>query len=397
MMTIPILAGVWTYRSFANTPDPVGSFDKLKIWEAELYLEIGEGGRVIYGHLGERPERVPSGHPYLTALGTLTEGDQTTVQLRATGVPGTEYEGWIYDYQGVLVATWADGKRGQRPTIVGTVTRTVAHGGAPAGDVFSFIAVKQSFLEPRRSHPLAEPAVKMLASAEHRFHHAVWHASRDEWAKLPPGKQQALRDLNWQPGPKGKERASLGEDRLTNGCGEDFLFMHRRMIADARALDPKAVGWRRLPRPIPLASFAAKTEAKTVGNPDGNTVPDPWVVPGDPGTTAWLHSIRLTSTLYSPFQAWEAQFVDPNFLSRMLIRSREAEHRLTSTRSGWILPTTILGNSSPRTSIRSFGDSMAGSTTESRIGSRRKKWCGLGSSSARRYWTSNGSRSMAYG
>lgn len=48
--------------------------NKIKVWEAELYLEVGTDNRV-YGHLGERPAEATGNEPYLTVEGKATFGE----------------------------------------------------------------------------------------------------------------------------------------------------------------------------------------------------------------------------------------------------------------------------------------------------------------------------------
>jgi hypothetical protein len=207
-------------------------------------------------------------------------------------------------------------------------------GTAPAGSVFSFIAVKSDFLEARIRIPLAKPVIDMMGSAEHRYHHALWHASRDEWANLSAAKRDALRSLGWQPGPNGKERPSLSPDRVSNGSGEDFFYMHRRMVAMVRELDPDVGTWARVPQPQAAATFAAGTKATEIGNLDGYAVPPPWVVPDDPNTTNWLAELRKTSTLHAKFQAWETLYTDPRYLSTVSLG--ELGSRIEFTIHNWM-------------------------------------------------------------
>jgi hypothetical protein len=307
------IKGIWTYRSLANAAGATKSFDDIKVWEAELYLEVEEGGR-LHGTLGERPAVTTGREPFLTVTGEVIPGDPIVVRWRATGLPGSEYEGWIYDYAGYYTPSWPNSPR-QRPAIVGTVTRTVAHDTSPAGSVFSFVAVKSDFREPRESIPLAKPALDMMASPEHRLHHQLWHASRDNWDNLSDAKKEALRSLDWQPGPKQKERPTGSADLFKNGAGEDFFYMHRRMVTDVRKLDRNIKSWRSLPQPAPLADFAPQRRIEQIGNMDGFALPPAWIVPGDVATTHWLADLRQTSTLYGKFQAWERQYTDPDFLA----------------------------------------------------------------------------------
>lgn len=76
-------------------------------------------------------------------------GDVTTaadgtvgVSIVGNGRPGTQTEGWRYDYHGWLTQHWPNGVD-QIPTLVGSVMRVNPHGAAQAGYVASFIAVKQ--------------------------------------------------------------------------------------------------------------------------------------------------------------------------------------------------------------------------------------------------------------
>ena len=100
-MSVRDLRGVWTYRSLANAQGSVDDFNKIKVWEAELYLEVGTDNRV-YGHVGERPAEATGNEPYLTIEGKAVSGEALGLTWRAKGRPGSEYDGWIYDYQGYL-------------------------------------------------------------------------------------------------------------------------------------------------------------------------------------------------------------------------------------------------------------------------------------------------------
>jgi hypothetical protein len=100
-----------------------------------------------------------------------------------TGPPNTDTAGWEYDYYGHLTRNWPNTDPAvQRPLLVGSVFRAKSHNGAPprspAGEVFSFIAVKQqppftrelsglwtyrSFLnDPRPLYPTARPPGQLI-------------------------------------------------------------------------------------------------------------------------------------------------------------------------------------------------------------------------------------------
>lgn len=172
-----------------------------------------------------------------------------------------------------------------------------------------------------------------MGSLQHRLHHQLWHASRDEWAGLSNARRSLLRELGWQPGPKEAERNATGPGRYSNGAGEDFLFMHRQMIDQVRAIESIA-SWRSVPGTSALASFAQDFEAHQVGNPDGFALPDAWIVPGDPDTSHWLHELRRTSTLYGRFLAWEAKYTDPVYLGGVTLGEMGA--RIEATIHNWM-------------------------------------------------------------
>jgi len=127
--------GTWTYRSFLNNPDISVDFNKLEFARATIVIDKAPFG-VLRGKLSFDDD-------YLALKGNVTYGNPFTARFQGKGATaGTK--GWIYDYLGYLIPAWPDGVD-QRPAIVGTVIRTVAHseGKAPAGVVASFIAVKQ--------------------------------------------------------------------------------------------------------------------------------------------------------------------------------------------------------------------------------------------------------------
>jgi hypothetical protein len=134
-----ILAGKWTYRSFKNNPAPVGG-DKQKALdlifaEAQFTFEIS--GNELKGI-------IDWGSGGLDLKGTICPAGPLTVQIVGMGRPGTQTEGWRYDYNATLAYEWPNAIK-QVPALVGTVIRVNAHGpNSPAGYTASFIAVKQS-------------------------------------------------------------------------------------------------------------------------------------------------------------------------------------------------------------------------------------------------------------
>jgi len=126
--------GIWTYRSFLSKPEIDTDFRDLEFARATITIEDAPLG-VLRGLIRW------TGEDGLALKGAITYGNPFTARFQGRGdTAGTK--GWIYDYLGFLVPMWPDGVS-QRPAIVGTVIRTVAHGSAPAGIVASFIALKR--------------------------------------------------------------------------------------------------------------------------------------------------------------------------------------------------------------------------------------------------------------
>ena len=140
---VEALTGSWTYRSFHNNPTfrlkedckVCEDFRKLLFAQAELVIDdVAPGdfsGRLIF------PDRSE-----MALVGTSRVGDPFTIRFQGRGVtPGIE--DWVYDYVGYLVPVWPNGVK-RRPAITGSVVRTEPHGGgAEAGYVASWIAVRK--------------------------------------------------------------------------------------------------------------------------------------------------------------------------------------------------------------------------------------------------------------
>ncbi|MGQ0772991.1 MAG: hypothetical protein ACT4NY_00985 [Pseudonocardiales bacterium] len=162
MAEVDSFAGNWIYRGFENNPELDTPTEDLLIASFDLTLEIEDAvglsaglstGGISAGLSIGRSEvsgRLSFGEDYdLSVSGTARPGEPPTIRFRATGIEGTFTAGWIYDYLGYLTPSWPTSV-GQRPTIVGTVLRTVPHPGSggevrPAGFTLSFIAVSRDY------------------------------------------------------------------------------------------------------------------------------------------------------------------------------------------------------------------------------------------------------------
>jgi hypothetical protein len=288
-MDIRQLSGYYTYRSFINNPIPVDDFNRIKFAEAELYLHVRlEGtmtGMLLFpAHPGSQNKAIMD-----IVEGTAKNlGDQFTSEFIARGRANTAISDFLYSYNGIVSHSW-ENSLDQRFSLTGTVLRVQDHGSgdqvAKAGATASFVAVQREFIEPRDilSIAIIPSALEMIASKSHRLIHAVWHTLRGRirvpdnsgrivttWYILDDSSKNKIRELGWfLDRPPFTETGSL---ILDNGAGEDFLFMHRKMITMIRdEYQSKGVpyiqSWRATSLPSPTIPQFVYTEKDDPENP----------------------------------------------------------------------------------------------------------------------------------
>jgi hypothetical protein len=136
------LAGAWTYRSFRNDPTPVDGDPKkaLDLFFAEAEFRFETVSATVFKGV------IDWGSGGLDLTGTIKAGNAgTPVAFAIVGIgrPGSQTDGWEYDYNGCLSYQWPAGNK-QVPSLVGSLIRAKPHNGAPAGYTASFIAVKKA-------------------------------------------------------------------------------------------------------------------------------------------------------------------------------------------------------------------------------------------------------------
>jgi hypothetical protein len=139
-MSTSELSGSWRYRSFNPKYGTATQEDELVLAEAVLTLRSSAQAGKLEGTI-----EWPGGG--LDLDGTFVSDpeifDYARFYIVGTGRPGTGTQGWEYRYHGHLSWQWATGPDVQTPTLVGSVIRSKPHGESRAGEVFSFIALKQ--------------------------------------------------------------------------------------------------------------------------------------------------------------------------------------------------------------------------------------------------------------
>lgn len=267
-MTFQDIVGTYTYRSFLNleTGDP-GDL----LWaEGELFLGIEPDGAVT-GHLAFPADTAAPKKAVLDILGRASNPEMPELTLTASGRPGTSAAEFQYSYRCWPGRLWPGAEPAQRPSLVGTVIRDQDHGQARAGATASFVAVKRDFLEPRDVEAIAliPEAIDMLADETHRLRHTVWHTVRGVWTSdaLSDAGRRKLRNLGWAiDDPPFRPEGVLN---LENGAGEDFLYMHRRMIrmlGDVYTRQGKLppVAWGTIPSGLaPQIAYRPETDPAT--------------------------------------------------------------------------------------------------------------------------------------
>ena len=321
------LYGAWTYRSLYNREGSAEKLEDILLAEGEMIFEAA-APREVRGQLAFRSEPPDPKDPRLTFAGSSEAGSPATAKFRGTGVKDTGAEGWVYDYVGYLVPHWPGGKD-QATTLVGTVTRLLDHpgsGGAVrrAGDVYSFVAVRRDFPQPRTVIPIPEPALANLASRHHRLHHFVWHSVRNGWTSFTADLQTEIEQLGWAP-PR-PALTPMADPVFGNGSGEDFLFMHRQMVIEVNksleeAHKPPIEPWDTIPGPESLILEPDYTQNPPIfgppGNPRGFSVPA-WL-PTDTFLLQRLAALKTADFYWSRMRWWDRQYKDPAYLCTLTL------------------------------------------------------------------------------
>jgi hypothetical protein len=295
---------------------------------------------------------------------TIFEKSCTILEFTAQGRPNTSIFDYEYKYSCTVTYNWESGLE-QRLCLTGTMLRKKDHGNgdqiAKAGETASFVAVKKGFPEPKdiTDIKIIPKALSMLSSRSHRLKHAVWHTLRIRglwYRSLSPEDKSRISELGW--GLNRPPFNTANQLDLSNGAGEDFLFMHRKMIVmvkdiyNSQGIAP-IEGWKSVPRPYEDRVFTKDpnefplridtpqlfyTEGDDTSNPgrktyhldmskSGYMVPPPLIVPSknkdedsdikeqDLRSLRSLQFIKSDEYFVNVMSSLEALFKDKIFLS----------------------------------------------------------------------------------
>jgi hypothetical protein len=246
-MQIQELTGYYTCRFFLNDPLPIDDFNKIKVAEQEIYMFVQTDGIVI--GLLSSPANPTAQERRSVQLSGTTKLEHSRVLIELNGKGSLDASGHQYSFALSCSGSKEENEEiSQRLVLCGKMIRKSSE--LPEDQLednqefYSFLAVQRDFTEPRdiQGVALIPSALKMVSSKSHRLKHAVWHTLRGRiespensrnmvltWYNLDVSSKEKIRQLGWYlDRPPFTSQGSLD---LVNGAGEDFLFMHRKMIA----------------------------------------------------------------------------------------------------------------------------------------------------------------------
>ena len=157
---------------------------------------------------------------------------------------------------------------------------------------------------------LPTQVITAMATRPERLHHMLWHMMRNDWLSYPPDVRQKLADMCWEPPRPARTPWDDGYlPILTNNSGEDFLYMHRQMIAHVNGIlaqvgdpnYPRVEGWMHIPAPAV---------------PD-YPVPPAGFDPTDLTVIGVLQRVKSDTFYYKRIKMWERMYTAPTFLKGM--------------------------------------------------------------------------------
>lgn len=302
-----LLRGVWDIR-FEGAE---AGLDGLARDGLEMFLDVATKGRGLRGFVDTGAALRGDAQPAYRVLGDLVGASTGEVRWRLMA----RDTGPSYECVASLDEVWGEFANAGSGTLSVRIQRLDRPLMLPVQDN-RLVAVKRRFPEARERLPYTAQMQAWVIAPEHRLFHQLWHATRDKWHTLAPTKQNALRGLGWQPGPRERERDARGPRKHRNGSGVDFLYMHRHMLIQARTLQ-SLPSWQRFPLPQPSVEADRQGFARYHDNHDGYRVPPAWQAPGDQAYGQWVGAIKAGETFCSNFQVWESQYQDPVYLSRL--------------------------------------------------------------------------------
>lgn len=145
-----------------------------------------------------------------------------------------------------------------------------------------------------------------FAKRHHRLHHVLWHSLRHRWPLLSETQKTTIQRLGWAPPRVAVEYTNRVSSRpaISNGSGEDFLFMHREMIDLYRKHGGRANNdWVVPPQP----------------GTAGGTPPPAWKIPERLAFDRRMRALKGDGHYWSRMLWWDREFKDPTRLRTLTL------------------------------------------------------------------------------
>jgi hypothetical protein len=121
--------------------------------------------------------------------------------------------------------------------------------------ISSLKQIKKGKFIQRPVQNLPNAVLDMVSSRTVRLQHYMWHHTRNKWLSLTEKERLELREMGWEPPRPALD--SSGKKLVNNNSGEDFLFMHRKMIEMVNTVleeenneyGDHIEGWKSIPEP----------------------------------------------------------------------------------------------------------------------------------------------------
>ena len=260
------LRGIWDLR-FSGMD--IG-LDDLPLQGVEMLLDVGPGGRSLRGFIDVGARLRARGEPRYRVLGELAAADARTVRWRL--VPAGE-SAPSHELEAILDEVWGGWGMPVRAPSADASAASTGLWICPSRTVASSPSSVPS--RGAAGHPTGAGAAGLAGLA--RAPAVPPALARHTGQVAPPRRRQArcAARCRLATRPARCRARRTGRRKHLNGSGEDFFFMHRHMLGQARALQPDLPNWTRLPLPSPYVEHDRLGFIRYQENRDGDSVPRP--------------------------------------------------------------------------------------------------------------------------
>jgi hypothetical protein len=158
---------------------------------------------------------------------------------------------------------------------------------------------------------LPQEVIEYMGSREVRYYHLFFHSTRLFFYMLGPKQQHAIRNLGWEPPRPASAYNSTGGELVLpdNNNGEDFLYMHWKMIQEVNRISQAAGstyrvrGWVNIPPP----------------NDQNWPVPDTYEVPDTQWLTDLINLFKSDDFYWDEIRPRDQRLSRPEYLRTLTL------------------------------------------------------------------------------